>query len=84
MIYEEPPQSSSSEEDHFSFSLSNEKQLVYEAKLKMKWEKKREARERAEYMRKYGGMEGWYKLHPKVEARYTTKEEEDADEEVKE
>ena len=84
MIYEEPPLSSSSEEDHFSFSLTNEKQLLYEAMMKIKWEKKQEAKERAEYMRKYGGLEGWYKLRPKVEARYNTKEEEDADEEVKE
>ena len=36
MIYEEPPLSSSSEEDHFSFSLTNEKQLLYEAMMKIK------------------------------------------------
>ena len=30
MIYEEPPLSSSSEEDHFGFDLTNEKQLIYE------------------------------------------------------
>ena len=84
MIYEEPPQSSSSEEDHFGFDLTNEKQIIYEAMMKLKREKKAEAKERAEYMRKYGGLEGWYKLRPKVEARYNTKEEEDNDEEVKE
>ena len=52
--------------------------------MKLKWEKKAEEKERAEYIRKYGGLEGWERLRPKVEARYNTKEEEDADEEVKE